>query len=83
METEFYIVSPSEGFRIIDDHTMSEIPSAGVRVRRSAYWDRLHGEGAVVFVSDKPVSDKPVDDKPVDEPVTPEPKPKKPASEAK
>lgn len=63
METDFVIVKPSEGYKILNPDTMQKILVDGTRVRKGAYWDRLEAEGAITVEAEK----KP-------EP-TPEPKP--------
>lgn len=61
MITEFIKVVPAEGYRVLDDQTLIQVPKEGQRVRRSAYWDRLENEGAVKITAEKPADAKPAE----------------------
>ncbi len=68
METEFITVVPAAGFTVLSDVTFKPVPKDGMRVRASAYWDRLLKEGAVTIKESAKPAEKPAD-KPVVEPV--------------
>ena len=80
MESEFIVVVPVEGFRVLNDATMLEVSKDGTRVRKSAYWDRLIAEGSV---KEKAAPKPEVKPEPKPEPAVKKQKPDAVESEAK